>query len=283
MSDDAPAPRRHVGLALLLSVLCTGLGQIYAGRGRRGGILIALALLQQPALRLLCHVGPSNAVLVALGGIPAFGLGLFVFALVDAGRLAARASRPYRPRAYNHAWLYAGLILFAAVWDVGGALWTRAMGFEAFRSASDSMAPGIRRGERFLVNKTRVEDLRRGDVVVFRRPGLRRRDYVKRIVALAGESVRVAGGRVWIDGRPLRYRDRGDGVVGESDGRRTWRVKPGEGGAPQAAVVVPPDCVYVLGDDRAGSEDSRAFGSVPLGDVLGVAEYVIWPDPHLVR
>jgi signal peptidase I len=277
----ASAPRRHVGLALLLSLLCSGLGQIYAGRGRRGAILLALALVPAPALFLLSYVGPLLAVLEGLGGLVLFSLLLFAFSLVDAALCARRAAVPYVPRTYNNAWLYVALIVFASGWQIGGTVWVCERAFQAFKVPTQSMSPTITPGDRVVVNKRRAEHLRRGDVIVYLAPGQRNHNFIKRVIGLPGEEIRMAEGVVYVDGRPLALKKEDDGVYREDDGGRWWRVRWDgplqEEVATWGPVTVPADHVYVLGDHRDLSRDSRSHGPVPLGDVVGVAEYVFGP------
>ncbi len=125
-----------------------------------------------------------------------------------------------------------------------------------------SMSPGIRDGDRILVEPWSylVGTPRRGDVVVLRCPVDPRVDYIKRVVGLPGDQVVLAGGRVWVDGAPIE-----EPYVRESDSASfcVERVRPGH--------------VYVLGDNRPRSSDSRDFGQVPLELVRGRVELRIWP------
>jgi signal peptidase I len=150
---------------------------------------------------------------------------------------------------------------------------------EPFRIPSASMAPTLRAGDRVLVNKLvyRFGNLpERGDVVVFDgrgsfvREDRSRADYVKRVIAVGGDRVRCCDtrGRVEVNGEPVteRYLHRGD-----------------------AASAVPFDVrveegrLWVMGDHRADSEDSRDHlgdpggGTVPVDRVVGRADWIVWP------
>jgi signal peptidase I len=125
-----------------------------------------------------------------------------------------------------------------------------------------SMEPRVHAGEIVLINTLayRFGDIERGDVVAFRHDAPNPETYIKRVVGLPGERVAVRDGVVSIDGRVLpepyvRYRDR--------------RSAP--------AVVVPPHAYYVLGDNRAESDDSRNWGPLQRQDVVGKALVGIWP------
>jgi signal peptidase I len=139
-----------------------------------------------------------------------------------------------------------------------------------YRVTSGSMEPRLRAGDGVLVNRLtyRFRDPRRGEIVVVRPPAaaLRRCGasgaLFKRVVGLPGETVSERDGFVSIDGRRLNepYVDlfRRDHAP-----QRVWRV--------------PRDGYFVMGDNRAQSCDSRAFGAVPRADVVGEAMLVYWP------
>ncbi|WP_412028357.1 signal peptidase I [Deinococcus yunweiensis] len=156
------------------------------------------------------------------------------------------------------------------------------------RVNGDSMDPTLHSGDVLVLLKyprwQRAWGLggaypRRGDLLVFKAPadspyayetvwGVRHRPYnIKRVVALAGDSVGVQDGRVTVNGRALPEPYASEGFVQD-----------------QPAEVVPPGNVWVMGDNRRLGEslDSRAYGPVPLRDVAGPADMRLWPDPGLV-
>ena len=129
-----------------------------------------------------------------------------------------------------------------------------------------SMEPRVHAGELVLINTLayRFGAARRGDVVAFRHEGPTAETYIKRIVGLPGERVEVRDGAVSVDGRALpepyvQYRDR--------------RSAP--------AVVVPPHAYYVLGDNRAESDDSRNWGVLHDDAIVGKALVGIWPPRRI--
>jgi signal peptidase I len=124
-----------------------------------------------------------------------------------------------------------------------------------------SMQPNLYRGDRMLTEKIsyRLHPPRRGDVVVVDRPG-NQKTLVKRVIAVAGETVEVRGGHTWVDGQPVD---------------EPWVEQ--FGGPGYGPEVVPEDHVFVLGDNRAVSHDSRAIGPVPVDSVRGHVVLVYWP------
>ena len=103
----------------------------------------------------------------------------------------------------------------------------------------------------------------RGDVVIVRRPEPEK-SLIKRVVALPGEVVEVREGHVWIDGVAIA---------------EPWVTY--FGGPDYGPARVPADHVFVLGDNRPNSRDSREIGPVALDSVRGHAVFVYWPLPHL--
>jgi signal peptidase I len=142
---------------------------------------------------------------------------------------------------------------------------------QAFYIPSESMTPTLKVGDRVLVNKLSYTtgDIGRGDIVVFSRPGGPGadgiEDLIKRVVALPGETVEGRDGRVHIDGEPL---DEG-------------YLQPGVETSVFPPYQVPDDHVWVMGDNRGASDDSRRFKGVPVDDVVGRAFVVIWPFTEL--
>lgn len=289
--DDSPLPHnaappldaRKPWIALLLSLPVAGLGHLYAGRGRRGVVLLVLTLLFVPSVYLLALLPPSMGIVYALTGVVAFSLGLALFALIDAFRVAKRAEVPYVRRAYNNAGLYLLLIGLTTAWSFLGRGLLKEDAFEVYFIPTQSMQPTIAGGDRVLVNKHLQGQFQRGDVIVFSSPEEPRHIFLKRLVGLPGERIRMdAGGAVWIDERavlrePLGQED--GGLVRETYDGVSYAVREHESEPPSPAqtlvdLVIPAGHVFVLGDNRDLSRDSRTFGPIPIGSIEGVAQYV---------
>ncbi len=137
---------------------------------------------------------------------------------------------------------------------------------QAFYIPSPSMVPTLHVDDRVLVNKLsyRLHDVHRGDVVVFERPpndaGVIR-DLIKRVVGLPGETVEGRDGGVYVNGRRLAEPYLPEGTITSTFG-------------PQR---IPPGRVWVMGDNRSNSSDSRVFGPVPESRIVGRAFVRVWP------
>jgi signal peptidase I len=132
-----------------------------------------------------------------------------------------------------------------------------------------SMVTTLHDGDRVFVNKLsyRLHDPNRGDVVVLHQiSGTSERDLIKRVIALPGETIEIRSCEVLIDGRELQepYLD-------------PTVVTPGNCGGELAPVTVPEDHVFVMGDNRGGSQDSRALGPIAEDELVGRAFVVFWP------
>jgi signal peptidase I len=158
------------------------------------------------------------------------------------------------------------------------ALFVRSFVVQAFKIPSSSMEPTLLVGDHILVNKflygIRIPVIgkkafafsqpRRGDVIVFIFPNDRSKDYIKRVIGLPGEKVEIKERKIYVNDRLVEdpwghFSSWGPG------GRDTYGPK-----------MVPPNSLFVMGDNRDNSEDSRYWGFVPLDDVLGKAFVMYW-------
>jgi signal peptidase I len=282
------APPREPWLAAVLSLLAPGLGQLYAGRLVPGLVLFLVSLLFVPLVVLAALLEPSTAVLVGLMAAGVGLLGVYLYAVVNAYGLARRRREPYEPREYNRPALYVLFVLVGTAYSVGGA-WYVPHVFEAFYIPTESMAPTILNGDHILANELTYQHRlpQRGDMLVFHVPGHPGQTWIKRVIGLPGDTVEVHDNVVVVNGRKLE-RDRVpagavpaplDGeVYEESNAGRRYRILIGkEKGPDQAKLTVPEGTCYVLGDNRDRSEDSRAFGPVPLAGIVGGVPYIYYP------
>ena len=184
--------------------------------------------------------------------------------------------------------------LLAMVLPLGAATQIKANVFEAFKCPAGSMIPTIVPGDRFLVNKTVYNPTppERGAVVVFRNPEDREIMYVKRVIGVPGDTVAVLDNEVFVNGARLTREERLPLKVGwpdatvsgtlycETNGRERYLIAI-DRGAEQVddfpETIVPRGACFVLGDNRNNSRDSRFFGFVPFGDVVGRAQYIYFP------
>ena len=155
---------------------------------------------------------------------------------------------------------------------ITSALLVRAYVLQQFAVEGTSMLTTLHPSDRVLVNKLsyRLHDPRRGDVVVLKRieSNSQERDLIKRVVALPGETIEYRACQLFIDGKLVKEPYLNPQIVA-----------PNRCGADQSPVQIQADHVFVMGDNRGGSLDSRddSVGQVSYSNLIGRAFVVMWP------
>jgi signal peptidase I len=136
--------------------------------------------------------------------------------------------------------------------------------YQPVRVEGTSMLPRLEDHDRLFINKFlyHFSAIQHGDVVVFRYPRDPEKSYIKRVIAVPGDRLRIDGGDVILNGRRLQ-----EPYV--PDEYRDSRSMP--------EMVIPPDYYYMMGDHRSISSDSREFGPVERELIYGKASFVYWP------
>ncbi|HEV2400353.1 MAG TPA: signal peptidase I [Candidatus Sulfotelmatobacter sp.] len=142
--------------------------------------------------------------------------------------------------------------------------------YQPVKVEGTSMMPSLEDQERIFVNKFvyRLEPIARGDIVVFRYPRDPSKSYIKRVIGMAGDRIRIDAGQVYVNGEPLDE----EYVPPEYADTRSYRE-----------ITVPPDSYFVLGDHRSMSNDSRDFGPVNQSFIYGKAVFGYWPMEKVGR
>jgi signal peptidase I len=140
--------------------------------------------------------------------------------------------------------------------------------YQPVRVEGTSMLPRLEDHDRLFINKFvyHIESIERGDVVVFHYPRDPEKSYIKRVIALPGDRLRIDHGQLFLNDKPVpenyvpeMYRD-----------MRSY-----------AETTIPDDCYFVMGDHRSISSDSREFGVVERDLIYGKAVFVYWPTKDL--
>jgi signal peptidase I len=144
--------------------------------------------------------------------------------------------------------------------------------YQPVKVEGTSMMPGLSDQERIFINKFTYRfglgSIERGDTVVFEYPNDHTKSYIKRVIGLPGDHVRIERGTVYVNGHPLEE----DYV--EPDYRDEFSM---------SETLVPANQYFVLGDHRNSSSDSRAWGNVPREDIYGKAVFCYWPLSKMGR
>ena len=191
----------------------------------------------------------------------------------EPGRRSKRSDKSRRTRRTIIEWA----ILIGSALVI--ALVIKTFLFQAFYIPSESMKPTLNVGDRVLVNKLsyRVHDVNRGDIVVFETPPKAKdangtiKDLVKRVVGLPGETVETHSGILFVNGRQLEEPYLRNGV-------KTCALNSDPGTCGDVpSTTVPSGDVFVMGDNRSASKDSRAFGAITESSIVGRVFVRIWP------
>ena len=197
--------KRHPWLAVALSLIMPGLGHIYCGRIIKGLILCFLAGIPMPII--MCVLATNKT--------PFFGVviftGLFanifvqLIAIIDSGYTAKHTRGDYKLKDYNRWYVYILLISMSTGGGMELAIDLKDNYMEAFRIPVASNYPTIIPGDRILANKIvyKTNDPKRGDMIVFLNPENRRINYIKRIAAVAGDTVEIKDGELYINDEKL--------------------------------------------------------------------------------
>lgn len=164
------------------------------------------------------------------------------------------------------------------------ALFIRAFVFQAYKIPSGSMEPTLLIGDHILVNKflygikapfinktiIPISEPKRGDIIVFIYPLDREKDFIKRVIGLPGEQIEIMNRKIFINGKLF------DGPFGvyDKNSRENNNFGP---------IIIPSNGLFVMGDNRDHSYDSRYWGFVPLESVKGKAVIIYWSWPHWKR
>jgi signal peptidase I len=212
----------------------------------------------------------------------------------DPGRPKQRPDEP-EGEPVERRWRFVGSTPFLILVALGVAILVKSFVIQAFYIPSESMVPTLEVGDRVFVNKFLFDagDIHRGDVIVFENPNQgelpdrgpiggflhwlgegigfaqpENEDFIKRVIGLPGETIEIRNEVVLIDGEPL---DEPYLTRAASDSMGDFPIE-----------TVPEDSLFVMGDNRGNSADSRyGLGFVPIDKVIGKAFVVIWPPSHI--
>jgi signal peptidase I len=147
-----------------------------------------------------------------------------------------------------------------------GLFWISTLTITRVEVRGASMAPAIFEADRLAVNRWayRIEDLQRGDVVVLANAEDPTQPFIKRVVGLPGDTVEIIGGWLMVNDVAVD-----EPYLGTPDGFDFPETTLADG------------MLFVLGDNRRVSEDSRSWGPVPVTDVIGRVGFVYWPPQHI--
>ncbi len=142
--------------------------------------------------------------------------------------------------------------------------------YQPVKVEGTSMMPSLDDQERIFVNKFiyRLEPIHRGDIVVFPYPRDLSKSFIKRVIGLGGDRIRMQDGQTYVNDKPIREDYVPSNYVDEK---------------PYQEITVPKDYYFVMGDHRCVSKDSRDFGPLKFSSIYGKAVFGYWPIEKLGR
>ena len=286
---------------VILTLAAPGLGLIYTGLWWTGlALLVIDDALSLAALAVTRTYAPSPSPFQAILAILATAILFRLVAIVIVVRRLRRAAMA-RNRWRRSAWLAAALLAAASVAQ-DAAL--PPFGWRSFSVPSGSMIPTLEIGDIFLAD-IRTPGIRppQGDVIVFTARDPAQTIFVKRVIGLSGDQIAVRQGHLTINGRPTPLRAEPGVMTEDGEARRYVETLPnGRDYAMQKLTddgpmndtpgyIVPPGNMFLMGDNRDNSMDSRAlalrngatFGFVPVPDILGTASMLFWPPARAFK
>jgi len=299
--------RRKPSAAIALSLIMPGLGHIYCGRIVKGIILAFLSSIFIPIIFGTLSVSHSAVRIAVIISSLFASLVVWLIATIDSWYTARQAKESYVFKDYNRWYVYIILILMSTGGSIQIAFHIRSTLVQAFIVPTASNYPAIVPGDRFLANKLayKTTDPQRGDIVVFPNPQNRRQKQVKRVVGLAGDTVEIKNGQLYINDEKLpreklpqstleniKVKIKGQPLEGdifyETNGNAKYKIfmakSPLDKTPPDfARITIPKSHCFVLGDNRNMTYDSRNYGSVPLATIIGRADYLYFPAKDFSR
>jgi signal peptidase I len=227
-------------VAAVAGITLPGMGQIYNGELFKGFCFFAVfAMIPFAGFKLTVTL-PDGYLIAGLLSTVTASLALHVFSIVDAYRRAKKQGKGYFLKKYNRWYFYVAAWLFCSIFILGySSEHTKKNVVGLYKIVTQSMQPHVLPGDLVIVDKTAYEKFppRAGDIVIHIYPDDRSKVYIRRIEGLPGDTITLEDGRT---------------------------------------ITVPHGSVYVLGDNRKKSRDSKTFGPVPLKDVVGKARQVFF-------
>ncbi len=253
----------------LLSLLKPGLGQLCNGQVRKGITLILLSFLLNTASVLFLDI---KNIVPALSLFAVSLLGLYIYAVIDAV-IAAKRTRGWDTSRYNTLVVYLAVIsLLIAIKfiDYRAYAYIKENYVQAFKLPSSSMNPTLLMGDRIIVDmRESARNPKKGDIIVFEFPNDPAKLFIKRVVAVGGDSVLIKDKRVLINGIPEKepFIIHTDPKILPAD--RSPRDNFGP-------ATVPAGSYFVMGDNRDQSYDSQIWGFLDRDGVKGTVREIYW-------
>jgi len=259
---------RKPWLAVLLTFITTGLGHVYSGKAQRGVVLFLLGQLFLGAI-LSFLLAYSLAGLII--GVVVFIL-YFIYCTIDVYIIAKENIFNYALKKYNRWYVYLFVWIFCSLF-IGNLMQmaVKANVAQSFHIPSGAMLNTLQIGDYIICNKFiyKTTEPKRGDIVIFPYPKDPLVIYVKRVIGLPGESIEIKNKNVFINGA----------LLSEPYAIHITETILSPGTSPRdnfGPIEIPNNELFLMGDNRDNSFDSRFWGLVNTAEVKGKVIYAYW-------
>ena len=259
---------RKPWVAGLLTFFTIGLGHLYCGNIKKGLILFVggqmFSVLGFSSFHLYAPVGPIIAIIA--------GISYLIYCISDSIKGARLFGSSYYLKKYNKWYVYL-LCWFIASFVIQTIVETtvKINIAQAYKIPSGAMRPTLQVGDHIIADKFtyRNSEPKRGDIAIFPFPEDPSKDFIKRIVGMGGDTLEIRNKQVFINGEPYQehYKVNNDSYIFPKN------VQPRDNYGP---IKIPEDSLFVMGDNRDASYDSRFWGFVKKASVKGKAKSIYW-------
>jgi signal peptidase I len=266
MVADEP---RKPWVAGLLTLVTRGLGHVYAGKPKRGLVLFAIeqCLLIVFGITSLAYTPDIFLLLLAV----VVGTGFTIFCIVDAVKVAKANQQHYVLAKYNRWFFYVGyfVVLSLGVSTIVSE-GVKANLVQAYKLPSGSMEPTLLSGDHVVVDRrAKAKSPQKGQIIIFEYPEDPTKDFIKRVVAVGGDTVEVKDKQLFVNGKAMKE----DYIEHKEVDTIPASQNPRDNFGPK---VIPANSYFVMGDNRDRTYDSRFWGAVSKDKVKGTVKSIYW-------
>lgn len=258
---------RKPWLAGLLSLIQPGLGQLYNGEIRKALIFYSLPLLLVPAGIICIH---TEFIRVFMATYLLLALTYYFYAVSDSIKTAKKYKNQYEPKKFNKAYVYIGAYLLVAIVSTSLSAVMKSNFVQAFKISSAAMEPTLLLGDHVLTDRSKsARKPNRGDLIAFEYPEDPTKDFIKRVVAVGGDTVEIRNKELLVNGKavsePYIVHNEADVVPAKENHRDNY-----------GPTTIPEGEYFGMGDNRDRSYDSRFWGTIPQNKIKGSVKSIYW-------
>ncbi len=297
---------RKAWVAGILAFIFPGLGHVYNGRFLLGSMLF-LAPIIFMMLVLSIAVASDTLVFVSYCIVFCVYVVVWIGQIVWAILLARKSGAEYQLKKYNKKLIYLCYAMALFLIYEGVSWTTKTFIVEAFSIPSGSMIPSLLQGDHIFVTKigNRNNNPERGDLFVFKIPGYPPGEkYIMRVIAVAGDEISIKDGVIYLNGKPVKQKSVGEKIFWQHLSEDSWQAFSAEvlqetvgtktyqiihtqqdqhipfNQTDYETTIIPEGYLFMMGDNRFNSRDSRNVGPIPISMCDGRAHSIWWSSGH---